>query len=125
MEDESKKGVIGTRSCRLARGFAEWMSRSQVTQRAAASALQVKWAGACSQTSQTGTRAWREASLFAAWILESQLMHRKAESARQNNVAVADLHESQSFEAIEEEEEEEEYEGFKLLFCSVVPSSKK
>lgn len=86
------------------------MSRSQVTQRAAASALQVKWAGACSQTSQTETRAWREASLFAAWILESQLMHRKAESARQNNVAVADLHESQSFEAIEEEDEEGEYE---------------
>jgi hypothetical protein len=40
------------------------------------------------------------------------MMHRKAESARQNNVAVADLHESQSFEAIEEEDEEGEYGDF-------------
>jgi hypothetical protein len=57
--------------------------------------------------------------LFAAWILESQLMHRKAESARQNNVAVADLHESQSFEAIEEEDEEGEYEDFEASLAFV------
>ena len=61
---ESKKGSTGTRSWRCARGFAEWMSESHVTQRAAASALHVTAAGACSHTSHIHTRSWRDASLF-------------------------------------------------------------
>lgn len=88
---ESKKGSTGTRSWRLASGLAEWISESQVTQRTAASALQVTAAGACSQTSQTMTRSWR----VKEWILVSQVMHKKAESARQNTAAATDLQASQ------------------------------
>ena len=87
----SKKDSTGTRSWRLARGLAEWMSESQVTQSEAASALQVTAAGACSQTSQTYTRSWR----VKEWMLASQVMHKKAESTRQNTAAEADLQASQ------------------------------
>ena len=44
-------------------------------------------------------------------------MQRKAESARQNSVAVADLHESQSFDAIKEDEGEEDQDLKVLLSC--------
>ena len=83
---ESKNDSTGTRSWRLASGLAEWMSESQVTQREAASALQVTAAGACSQTSQRNTRSWR----VYEWIRVLQVRHKKAESTRQNTAADTD-----------------------------------
>ncbi|KAH1094471.1 hypothetical protein GYH30_039952 [Glycine max] len=62
----SKNSVMGMRSWRLARGLVEWISESQVRQRAAAPALQVTCVDACLHTSQSATRGWRDTSLLAA-----------------------------------------------------------
>uniref|UniRef100_A0A0A9DRH0 Uncharacterized protein n=1 Tax=Arundo donax TaxID=35708 RepID=A0A0A9DRH0_ARUDO len=56
------------------------MSASQAGQSAAASALQVTAAGACSQTSQSHTRACRDPAPCAR---ASHLAQRNAASARQ------------------------------------------
>ncbi len=93
----SKKGITGKRSWRRARGFAEWMSVSHDKQSAAASALQVTTAGACSQTAHIHTRSWREASLLAPCTLPSQPRQRYAASALQYTTALESWHASQRF----------------------------
>jgi hypothetical protein len=73
------------------------MSVSHDKQSAAASALQVTTAGACSQTSHIHTRSWREASLLAPCTLPSQPRQRYAASALQYTTALESWHASQRF----------------------------